>query len=88
MMASEKSPQQKELLNIAIAQLKERGVDGHCPRCNYTSWNADLLCIWVGTYPTDGSISLPPPMIPSLVVTCTNCGWTSIHNLQVLGVKP
>lgn len=66
--------------------LKERGVSGNCPRCGHTNWQAEFLGYFVSALPVT-AVTIPPPHIPVVNLTCTNCGSTQMHHLTVLGIN-
>jgi predicted nucleic-acid-binding Zn-ribbon protein len=69
----------------ALRVLKERGLIATCPRCGKNSWRADLLAYFVSVMPVQG-VSVPPPHIPTLTLTCNICGSTQLYNLNILGI--
>lgn len=66
--------------------LKERGVVGNCPRCSQNNWQAEFLGYFVSALPVKG-VTIPPPHVPVLNLTCKNCGGTQLHNLNLLGIN-
>lgn len=76
-----------EKLRTIIAALEAKNVSKQCPRCTNNKWNAEVLGIVVHPLRHKG-FSVPPPLIPILLLTCNNCGWTAMHNLNVLGIEP
>ncbi len=88
-MGDEQPAEVKALAERTIAALKSKGISGTCPRCSRQSWTVELLGVLVTTYPAAGAVfSIPPPHLPSAVLTCTHCGFMAMHNLKVLGVTP
>ena len=72
----------------AIRKVKEK-THARCPKCSQVepgNWGADVAGIWISPLPVD-KVTVPPPMIPALTLTCQNCGYVSLHNLKVLGVE-
>ena len=81
-------------IHEAMEELRKRGVIGNvCPRCRTDRWNVDLLEI-----PAFSLMSSLAPLAPGYVSTgetrlsvltlvCTNCGYTMLHNLEVLGIS-
>jgi predicted nucleic-acid-binding Zn-ribbon protein len=65
--------------------LRERGTLSTCPRCGKNDWRADLLGYFVSTLPVTG-LTVPPPHVPVLNLTCNNCGYMELHNLSILGI--
>jgi predicted nucleic-acid-binding Zn-ribbon protein len=77
----------------ALQEIKKRGVaQDYCPRCNTNNWNADLLeipafSLMASLAPLGpGYISTGETRLSVLAVVCMNCGYTMLHNLQVLGI--
>jgi hypothetical protein len=81
----------------AMQELRRRHVrvDENCFRCNFDGWNIDLLEI-PATSLMATAPSLPPPPnyiltgatnLPVLSIVCQRCGYTVLHNLQVLGIS-
>lgn len=69
-----------------IALLKEKGVNATCSRCGRNQWQADLIGYFVSALPIEG-VTIPPPHIPVLNLTCQNCGSTEFYNLNYFGVS-
>lgn len=69
-----------------VRALKEKGITGQCPRCGRNDWQASLFGYFVSALPVEG-VTIPPPHIPILNLTCNNCGSTQLHNLNVLGME-
>ena len=72
----------------ALAALDHRKVSTICPRCSHAGWNVELTGLLAMPMLSDGQavFSIPPPFFPTLVLTCTTCGFLSAHNLKTLGV--
>ena len=81
-----KQEQAKEKMDEISRILRERGALSNCPRCGRNDWQADLVGYFVATLPITG-VTIPPPHIPVLNLTCRNCGSTQLHNLNVLGIE-
>jgi ribosomal protein S27AE len=65
---------------------KERAL-GPCGRCGGTDWNATSLRL-LGTLVSETqNTSEPTKNVPMLLLACTNCGLTYMHNLIVLGLE-
>jgi predicted nucleic-acid-binding Zn-ribbon protein len=76
----------KAKLDEITGILRERGVPATCPRCGRNEWHADLMGYLASPLPVDG-MTVPPPHVPMLNLTCKHCGGTQMHNLNVLGVR-
>lgn len=74
------------LLDKAVKALREKGVPATCPRCGQNNWAAETLGYLVITDLSSSALTLPPPLVPVLSLTCLNCGFLVLHNLKVLGV--
>jgi hypothetical protein len=92
-------PEYVQRVNDAIQRLRERGAlkDERCPRCSTDNWNVDFIAIPSLPLPKGGlnvprdmrvhvAVGPPSSYIPTLMLVCTNCGNTIIHNLKVLGL--
>jgi hypothetical protein len=73
------------LANEAIKVLTAKGL-AECPRCKrQQGWTAEVLGILVQPMEAQG-FGIPPPYLPSVILTCKYCAFMSAHNLKVLGV--
>jgi hypothetical protein len=92
-------PEVVQRVNEAIQRLRERGAlkDDRCPRCGTDNWDVDFIAIPSMPLPTGGlnvrpnivlhvAVGPPSSYIPALMLVCTNCGNTLIHNLKALGL--
>jgi hypothetical protein len=83
-------PDAVKLVEAALEKLKERKVThDYCPRCDTFDWNVDPVAISV--IPLRGvPAALPSAYFPThtmaLQIVCKNCGYTMLHNLNVLGL--
>ncbi len=83
-------PEAVQLVNEALEELKKRKVThDYCPRCETFDWNVDPVAISV--IPLRGiPAALPSAYFPGYVmaiqIVCKNCGYTMLHNLNVLGL--
>jgi hypothetical protein len=83
-------PDTIKLVNRALEELKKRGVSqDYCPRCDTRDWNVEPVAINV--IPLRGvPAALPsahfPAHIMAVQIVCKNCGYTMLHNLNVLGL--
>jgi hypothetical protein len=67
----------KEEIERAMAALRHRLPNPLCPLCQGTSWSA-------------GTIELQPVNgfpYKALQLICGKCGFTSMHDLEVLGLR-
>ena len=83
----------------AMEELKRRHVriDDNCPRCNFDQWNVDLLEMPTNSLMTSaqaGAYSMPGHYVNTgatnltvLTIVCRRCGYTMLHNLDVLGIS-
>ncbi|MGE4340442.1 MAG: hypothetical protein AB7E55_31510 [Pigmentiphaga sp.] len=65
-----------------IAFIKERVKNHACPACRNNTWEvSDVENAMTGLVanPTDGSYSLPPPIIPMVATWCKQCGFVRLH---------
>lgn len=83
-----------------IAKLKERGAlkTDLCPQCNVFSWNVDFIALLTqktqqdANNPTSTVVSFGPDptaqpyYVPMISLACTNCGYTIMFNLKLLGL--
>jgi hypothetical protein len=71
---------------------KRRAVNDRCQRCNANNWNADLIRVIASPemsgfgYPPPFIASSSPSYIPTLALSCKNCGNMVLHNLHVLNI--
>ncbi len=77
-------------VSITEEAIRKVGAKIHhkCPRCSQVEpkhWGADVAGIWISPFPVEKS-AMPPAMVPTLMLTCSDCGYISIHNLKTLGV--
>lgn len=93
------TPESRERMEAVLNVLRSRGAlkDSQCPSCSTDNWNVDFVAIAAFSLPMQG---FPPPpnvvlhfgassksgYIPALTIACTNCGYTKIHNLNLLGL--
>ena len=83
-------PETIALVNRAIEELRKRKVsEDYCPRCDTRDWNVEPVAISV--IPLMGvPAALPsayfPAHIMAILIVCKNCGYTMLHNLNVLGL--
>ena len=75
-------------IDRALNELKFRHAYNSCPRCGTKKWLAELVAVHVSEIPkkpwgflTQGSY------VPTLSLTCENCGCLFLHNLINLGIK-
>jgi len=85
-MSDNAEVKKEKLLQAVIKALQDKKVDTHCPRCQQHKWNVNVVGLHVSTLPAL-EIPMPPAHLPVAVVICMTCGWTSFHNLKILGVK-
>jgi predicted nucleic-acid-binding Zn-ribbon protein len=91
--AARLSEEGQRIVQQALAELRRRGVNNdYCPRCNTPNWNVDLLGIpstslySTGYGPVGFPRRQPTGYLPVMAIACTNCGYTVLHNLNVLGI--
>jgi predicted nucleic-acid-binding Zn-ribbon protein len=96
------TPDKIERMKQALDRLRARGAlrDTRCPSCGTDNWNVDFIAI--PSTPLPGAptafgpagshvvFTLAPgstsAYIPALTLVCTNCGYTKIYNLNILGL--
>jgi hypothetical protein len=89
-MSTPLDPESEKLVKQALAVLKERNVKHDiCPRCDKFDWNVEPIAI--GVIPLRGvPATLPhsywPGQINAIQVVCKNCGYTMLHNLNILNL--
>jgi hypothetical protein len=93
-MPPSESPQER--IQKAVEELKRRGVKSdHCPRCDTSDWNLDLIEISARSslsvpsgqlFPRSAAYEQAAGFIPLLGMVCKNCGFCVFHDLHVLGV--
>jgi hypothetical protein len=86
----------QERIQKAVEELKRRGVKSdHCPRCDTSDWNLDLIEISARSslsvpsgqlFPRSAAYEQAAGFIPLLGMVCKNCGFCVFHDLLVLGV--
>jgi predicted nucleic-acid-binding Zn-ribbon protein len=82
------SPEVTSLVESALAELKRRKVlHDRCPRCEVFDWNVDIVTM--PAYPVTKPVlgETRPGYLPTLIMLCKNCGYTMLHNLNVLNIK-
>lgn len=70
-----------------VAKLMEKIGPYKCPMCHggpFTIADGYLANILQDNV---NSIQLGGSFLPSVALVCTNCGFTSLHNLKVLGIE-
>jgi|SRR5580658_7975283 predicted nucleic-acid-binding Zn-ribbon protein len=87
------APKALALVESALAELRRRGaINDNCPRCRTSDWNVDMVSIPANPLPIPAPRALPglsglPGYLPSLIIICKNCGYTMLHNLNVLDIN-
>ena len=75
---------QQEKEKIAAA-LMQRGVKAPCPRCN--SYNFEIVGLTTLFINEDQNfLKIGGPGISTVIVACSNCGFITLHALNVLGI--
>jgi hypothetical protein len=75
----------RDLAEQALQRLNQKGLH-KCPRCLHSAgWTAEVLGIMVTRF-REEEMTLPPPVLPCVVLTCRHCAFTSLHNLKALGL--
>jgi predicted nucleic-acid-binding Zn-ribbon protein len=86
------TPETRAKIDQALSVLRDRGAtNDYCPRCSKNNWDVDLLAIPATSLPNAapafGSVQASPlGYIPLVTIMCTTCGYTILHNLNVLGI--
>ncbi len=86
------NPRFVDAINRVMVELRKRGAIGdYCQRCNANDWNADLIRISASPEEVHSPQVFMPytgaqSYIPTLTLTCKNCGNTLFHNLHVLKI--
>lgn len=68
---------------------KAKGVGATCPSCGQLDWTiadpvSEKLNWSLGSSRDDGSLAIPSPSVPLLVLMCTNCFTLRTHALLPL----
>ena len=84
------SPEAVRLVERALEELKKRNVkNDYCPRCETFDWNVDPIAITVTPLqgiPAGVPQAYFPAQMTAIQIVCKNCGYTMLHNLNVLGL--
>lgn len=72
----------QKILNSIISKIG----DYCCPICKSHSFTIADGYVATTLQPDTQSITIGSTFLPSVVLVCTNCGFTSLHNTKVLGV--
>lgn len=76
----------RDLTAEAIKRLGPKLQSRPCPMCDVRAgWNAEVLGVLIT--PLGGGITLGAHF-PTVVLTCKNCGFVSLHALGALGLAP
>ena len=77
------TPEQKQRI---VSALEERGVTLPCPRCGNATF--ELVDGYFNQPVQEGleSFSIGGPSIPSVVITCSRCGYMTQHAIGALGL--
>jgi hypothetical protein len=74
------------------AYFSKAGASSHCPTCRSQQWiippqpHQRTIGLFAPRLEDGGYIS-PGTIIPTIIVVCTNCGFTRLHSLAVLWEK-
>jgi|HubBroStandDraft_6_1064221.scaffolds.fasta_scaffold914685_2 hypothetical protein len=83
-------PEATKLVDLALAELKRRNANhDYCPRCETFDWTVDPVAISViplRSIPASLPAAYFPAHIMAIQIVCKNCGYTMLHNLNVLGL--
>ncbi len=75
-------------IDRALNELKLRNASDTCPRCGTRKWLAELVALQVSEIPrSPWRVLAPGSYVPTLSLTCENCGCLFLHNLINLGIK-
>lgn len=88
MTEDEANRERQRLARAAVEKLAQLGLNS-CPRCDrMAGWDVDVTGIVTVRYPMPdpGGFPIPPPYLPSVILVCKFCSFTSIHNLKTLGL--
>jgi hypothetical protein len=76
-----------ELIKQSLDVLRQRGVSNSCPRCSTNKWLTEIVALQVSELPSEPYRFLTTgAYVPTLSLTCENCGCIFLHNLINLGV--
>ena len=62
---------------------KEKLSKGRCPMCSQSSWTADKNLFELRAFHGGNMVIGSGPIMPLVVLTCNNCGWTSFVNALI-----
>ena len=79
------TPKERERIQAAIAA--RRPAVGTCPLCGYRTWSLQDGFVIPILQESAASLDLTGPAIPSVVITCGNCGNSQFLNVIVLGLR-
>jgi hypothetical protein len=77
----------KERSNKIIAALSSKGATKACPRCGQLHFNV-LAETMIPINNDPGVIAVGGPVVPTVIVACSNCGFLTQHALGALGLVP
>ncbi len=70
-----------------IKRLSERIPSFECPICHYKNFSiVDGFLVQGIQQQMEGIVLGNGPMVPSVALVCTRCGFMSQHNLGILGM--
>lgn len=78
---------EKERANQIIQALSKKGANKPCPRCGHLHFG--VVAETSIPITSEPAIIMPGwPVVPTVIVTCNNCGFVTQHALGALGLAP
>jgi ribosomal protein L37E len=72
--------------NAILGNLRSK-IRGSCPMCGQGNWNMQDELVACVTTSLQGGMAMGGPMVPTIQVICTHCGFVSFHAVGALGVN-
>lgn len=79
------SPERKKEI---ADRLNEKFRHASCPMCRHNSFTMLDDYLTKNLQPNFHELSIGGPVVPTVAIVCTNCGFISEHALGVLGLVP
>lgn len=70
-----------------IEALNSKGVNKPCPRCGHLHFSV-VAETFIPINNEPNVISVGGPVVPTVIVACSNCGFVTQHALGALGLAP
>jgi hypothetical protein len=69
-----------------LAALAQKWPNPSCDICGHNNWAVVDQAVSIQVTDLSGSVSIPPPQIPSAGLVCNNCGNIRLFALGALGL--